>query len=362
MKDLRYLLLGLCLLFAVNVVAQEEKSAGTQAAAQTTVKTAKLGSVEGRSFFRQDNQFRYTYGNTFKDPFVYNGHGFHKNVLSFTHLDTGNRWGDNFLDVSMGLCPKDIPVSSSYYHANINTGAREVYVTYRHSFSFNNLFNTKTFSFGPIKDVFLGIGTELQAKNNDYAGEARKPMIGPGVSLKLPKGMKGYWNVYAMYEKEWNTEGTDITAWIAQSPGVWMPYKYGKPVVYRGSYTLQTQWGFPLPLGKAKRLTFDGFALLNGAKGRSAGGLDKPTRSAATALGQQFTVASAGSHITYSQTTDETLVKPRLMYNIGSHLGEKHNWQIGGGYTWWNNMFGSNHHHAPGAISRVPFVELDIHI
>jgi len=178
-------------------------------------------------------------------------------------------------------------------------------------------------------------------------------MVGAGLQFKVPN--HGYWNVAAMWTKEWNNEGTDVTEWrycnttntACQStqhfPYV-VPYtsKWGQPIDYANTYTIQTNWGIPFALGKAL-MSFEGFATFNGTKGYGAPEL------------------GANQVWTQKGTKPELIIRPVLNLNVGRFLDESHIWTIGVGYEYWNNLFGVDHHKYLGALQNAPFVQLGIH-
>lgn len=262
----------------------------------------------------QDNSFRYWYSSDFREPDTNNGNNIAKNILSFTHVDGGYKLGNNFLNVDL--------LRSNHMDPAINapaTGATEVYIVYRHDVSLNKITNSKKFSFGPIKDVLITGGVDLNTKNNLFASEKRMPVFGPTFALKVPKG---FWDVSLLWDKEWNNNGIPLS-FVQHS------------VTFKSAAMVSTAWGIPLvKIGKAP-LMFEGFASLNSSKGKDGFG---------------------------NGTKPETLLHPKLMYNVGSLLGEKHNYSIGGGYEYWNNKFGNDNHANPGSCAHAPFVEVALHL
>ena len=261
----------------------------------------------------QDNVFRYWYSNDFREPDTNKGENITKNILSFTHVDAGNSLGNNFLNVDMLKSNAGDPTASISGHST--TGATEVYIVYRHDVSLNSAYKTKKFAFGPVRDVLITAGVDLNTKNTTFAPEKRMPVFGPTFALKIPKG---FWDVSFLWDKEWNNNG----------------YAH-HGVEFHSAAMLTTAWGIPLfKIAKAP-VSFEGFGLLNSTKGPDAFG---------------------------NGTKPETLLHPKVMYNFGKLIGEKHNWQIGAGYEWWNNKFGNDNHNNPGSCAHAPFVELAIHL
>lgn len=266
-----------------------------------------------------DNSFSYRYGSAFREPATNNGNDISKNILSFTHVDGGNKLGNNFLNVDLLRSNHGDPANNAP-----KTGATEVYVVYRHDVSLNKITNSKKFSFGPIKDVLITGGIDLNTKNTTFAPEKRMPVFGPTVAIKIPKG---FWDISLLWDKEWNNNG--------------LPTEFGvknHSVTFNSAVMVSSAWGVPFKIGKAP-LSFEGFALLNSSKGQDGFGRG---------------------------TKPETLLHPKLMYNVGSLIGEKHNYSIGVGYEYWRNKFGDDHKlpgfAGKGDFAHTPFVELAIHL
>jgi hypothetical protein len=97
---------------------------------------------------------------------------------------------------------------------------------------------------------------------------------------------------------------------------------------------ISTAWNIPFKVAKVP-LSFEGFGLLNTSKGPDGAG---------------------------NPTKPETLLHPKLMYNFGKLIGEKHNWQIGVGYEYWEHKYGEDTKHNSGSIQNAPFAALTIHL
>jgi hypothetical protein len=263
----------------------------------------------------QDNAIRYWYGEDFREPdtpFVNPGQNITKNILSFTHVDGGNKLGNNFLNVDMLMSNSTDPTASS---SGTTEGATEVYVVYRHDVSLNRIMKSKKFSFGPIKDVLITAGADLNTKNTSFAPGKRMPVFGPTFAIKV---RKGFWDVSLLWDKEFNNNGI-----------------VGKGVEFNSAAMLATAWSYPLFKVAKAQVSFDGFGNINSTKGKDGFG---------------------------NGTKPETLLHPKIMYNFGRLIGEKHNWQIGGGYEYWNNKFGNDNHLNPGSCAHAPFAEIAIHL
>jgi nucleoside-specific outer membrane channel protein Tsx len=262
----------------------------------------------------QDNSIRYWYGSDFREPDTNKGQNISKNILSFTHVDGGYKLGNNFLNIDLLKSNHTDPANNAP-----TAGATEVYIVYRHDVSLNKITNSKKFTFGPVKDVLITGGVDLNTKNTTFAPGKRMPVFGPTFALKVPKG---FWDVSLLWDKEWNNNGIPLSF-------------VNHAVVFKSAAMVTTAWGVPLfKIGKAP-LSFEGFGLLNSTKGKDGFG---------------------------NGTKPETLLHPKLMYNVGSLFGEKHNYSVGVGYEYWNNKFGNDNHANPGSCAHAPFVEVALHL
>lgn len=336
-------------------------------------KKAPEAKPKPHAFTMTDNSFSYTYGATYREPFVavYDAQGnpvkaknVAKNSVTFKHVDIGNKWGDNLFVMQYLMSNRQNPVSSDHYHDSLEVGAKDVYMTMRHNVSLSRLFPSKKFSFGPVSDVLITMGADFGVKNDDFSSQRRSPFIGPGLAFKVPN--HGFATLSAMWTREWNNEGTDITSYWA-APNVTSPKTWGQPVVYDPSYSIQAAWGVPVTIGK-EMVMFEGFGTFNGSKGYTAWQMPKPFAYNAAAHAATPCGTGTNPNCWYRiGTKPETLIHATVKYNVGKFFGEGHNWQIGAGYEWWNNKFGVDHKQTVpqkqlGTIANTPFVELTIHL
>jgi hypothetical protein len=277
--------------------AQTANVSQLQAAAETpTVQPKK----QRRVFTFTDDNVSWMYGTHFVEPYA--GHGptnnianlIPKNGIDYQHIDGGNKYGDNFLDITLLIANKQNSVSVAYFHSNPANGSMDFYTTFRHDIFPSRLFNTKPLSFGPIADVALTVGADIAAKNDDFSNERKSPMVGPSIIFKAPN--HGVIKVSAMWTREWNEEGTDITSWGLDG----YPKTWGKQVTYDPTYTIQAVWHIPFAVGRVP-LTLRGFGVFNGSKGHNAGTLPAP-----------------GAQVVYQGTKPETLLAPELMWTFGN--------------------------------------------
>jgi len=62
-----------------------------------------------------------------------------------------------------------------------------------------------------------------------------------------------------------------------------------------------------------------------------------------------------------NDTKTELLFRPKVMFDVGALFGHKNAFQVGAGWEYWVNKYGTNHRTTPGALQSTPFVTADIH-
>jgi hypothetical protein len=122
-----------------------------------------------------------------------------KQVYSFSHFDAW-AYGTNFFTISLFKSDHNDPaapcinagVSITFAPATC-AGASEVYGLFRSTFGFNEIFNTKAFSVGPLHNVSFEIGMDANAENRFFGAAKRDVVAGLQFAFDLP--YKGYFNV-----------------------------------------------------------------------------------------------------------------------------------------------------------------------
>ena len=255
------------------------------------------------SFDWNNNEIAYWYGPQFKEPGVDNGGDIAKSILSLKHVD-GYSLGQNFINIDILKSNSDDPASNS------SEGAVEIYVVDRQDVSLNKLTDTTAFSFGPIRDLDLDAGVDINTKNTSFDSEKRMPVAGLAAFLDVP----GFWKVALLWEKEFNHNG--IT---------------GKDVTFNSVARLETAWEVPFKICDA-HFTFEGYGNYNGPKGIDGFG---------------------------DKTKDEVLLHAQVMLDVGSWFDHPHLLKIGGGYQYWLNKFGDDSAITQGSIETAPFVRIE---
>ena len=192
-------------------------SAGLARAADLPVKAAK--PVADIPFFLViDDRVTFSYIFTGTDPGAFSlkpgGGGFNgntaKQVYSFTHFDIWG-YGTNFFTISMfksdhndpaGPCTNAGILSSGVTSLANCAGATEFYGLFRSTFGWNEIFNTKMFSVGPLHNISFEVGGDIEGENNYLAPAKRDAVAGLQFAFDLP--YKGYINVTPLAYKEIN--------------------------------------------------------------------------------------------------------------------------------------------------------------
>jgi len=229
-----------------------------------------------------DTYVGYRVGSKFHEPCC-GTTDIHKDILSFTHV-SGYKYGSNFFTADFLASDKNDPA------VNGGGGAQEVYAVYRSQVLMSAVFH-HSFAFGPVKDIAVTIGGDLNSKDDAFGPRVRKFVIGPTFKFDVP----GFFDVSLLYRTEKNHNGI-----------------VGTSVTFDPTYGVSLAWGIPL---KSIHSKFDGFMDYIGPKGKDGFGFN---------------------------TKAETLARAYLMYDIGSLAGKADTFYVGVGYEYWNNKFGGN--------------------
>jgi hypothetical protein len=268
---------------------------GAASAADMPVKAVKA-VAPAPFFFVNDNSISYHYEYLATNP----GAGkTPKHVLSFTHFDVW-AYGTNFFNVDWLKATR----GSETPTATGTEGYTEIYGFFRSTFGFNEVFGTKAFSMGPLTNVSLMVGADLNTDNTGLGSAKRS--IETGLQFSFATPYKGFLNLTPTIYKEWQHDG--FAAGGALNPS--------------GAVSFNTTWGFeylwvqplafqPLPL------TFKAFGTVHGPKG----------------CGEPCAVGLVRGTEWYAQQNLELDVGKLLGYRPGMY-------SVWGGYRYWVNKFG----------------------
>jgi hypothetical protein len=150
-----------------------------------------------------------------------------KSVYSFTHFDVWG-YGTNFFTISLFKSDHNDPANpcispgqTSSFGFGECAGASEIYGLFRSTFGWNEIFNTKMFTMGPLHNISFEVGSDANSENNYLAPAKRDWVAGLQFAFDLP--YKGFWNVAPLAYKEINHNAFNQCGTVfafSQVPGV----------------------------------------------------------------------------------------------------------------------------------------------
>jgi nucleoside-specific outer membrane channel protein Tsx len=233
------------------------------------------------------------------------------------NISYANGWtyGSNFASLDLENFSDQDPANSVTGHGV--SDSFEFYGLVRSTVSGNKVTGSKTFSFGPIADIGLEFGADVDTQDDQFASYKRLVVFGPQFAINLPKG---FWTISTVLSKEWNTN--------AYLPNT-------NATNFNPTGEIETAWLYPINVGGLP-VAFTGFANFIGPKG------------------------SGGTGDLYHHT--EILVHPKLMVDMGALLGfAPHQIEAGVGYEYWHNKFGNTKPPLTGTEQNSVFLEIGYH-
>jgi len=141
-----------------------------------------------------------------------------KQVYSFTHFDAW-AYGHNFFTISMYKSDQNdvanpctqvggitAPTAGFLTTAANCAGATEIYGLFRSAFGFNEIFNTKAFTVGPLHNVSFEVGMDANTENRYFGAAKRDVVAGLEFAFDLP--YKGYFNVSPLVYWEYSNHNS----------------------------------------------------------------------------------------------------------------------------------------------------------
>lgn len=258
-----------------------------------------------------DTFIGYRYGEQFREP--NNTKDVTKNVLQLGHV-SGYALGQNFVNLDVLQSDDNDPAQGG------GTGATEFYLTYRHQLQFGKALK-KDLSMGPLKDVALTAGFDLNTKDTGVAPRKRLWAIGPTFKFNVP----GFLDISLLAAKENNHNGFGTQT---------------KNISFDPQLMLNVAWGIPFQAGPVP-MKFQGFLNYLTEKGKDYNGVN---------------------------TAPETLMRTSLMVDVGQlAFGRKNLFWVGVGYEYWNNKFGyhdrsaTNSSPKDGIRTTTPTLQAELH-
>ena len=327
-------------------------SAGSASSADLPYKVKAKPIVDVPFFFVIDDRVTYSYIFSGTDPGqatqnangTWNGKTV-KQVYSFTHFDAW-AYGTNFFTISMYKSGHNDPASPcdtpggyrpTGYGGAVTpaacAGATEIYGLFRSTFGWNELFNTKMFSVGPLHNISFEVGMDANSEN-DYNAAAKRDFVA-GLQFAFDLPYKGYFNVSPLAYKEINHSGFEQcgSQFAGGTPGVNCISDGNTD--YKVTWAVETGYYMPLGFLPESMAFFDisGRAAWYGAKGNENSPL--PT-----------TLAGGSGTATVTEFNGEPI---RLTFDASKAAwGAKysHFVDLWVAYRYWQNKFGLDHNNS----------------
>jgi hypothetical protein len=198
--------------FAALAPMQYASAADAPAAPSNLPVKAVKPAIDLPFFFVIDDRVTYSWEPRATDPGSYsirpNGSisgTTAKSVYSFTHFDAW-AYGTNFFSISMYKSDQNDPASPCVNAGVLPSGApatcagaTDIYGLLRSTFGWNEIFNTKAFALGPLRNISFEVGAGSVVENTFVAPAVNDFVAGVQLAFDLP--YKGYFNVAPMAYK-----------------------------------------------------------------------------------------------------------------------------------------------------------------
>jgi hypothetical protein len=262
-----------------------------------------------------------------------------KSVYAFSHFDSW-AYGTNSFTISMYKSDHNDPAAPC---ANAGVlldgtpatcaGESEVVGLLRSTFGWNELFNTKAFSIGPLHNISFEVGGMAQTQNALAAGAARIFVGGLQFAFELP--YKGYFNVAPMIDKHIDHNAFLQCGFLGSTPGVDCLSDGNQE--FKATWTVETNYYMDLGFlpENMRYFAISGRAAWVGPKGN---------------FNAPLGIASGGTP-TKTEFNSEPI---RLTFDAGKAAwGNKysHAVDLWVAYRYWQNKLGFDHNNAPGVCT-----------
>ncbi|MBR0859122.1 hypothetical protein [Bradyrhizobium liaoningense] len=266
--------------------------------------------------------------------------------FSLTHFDAW-AYGTNLVSISMFKAGHNDPASpciNAGLTSNLTpgncAGQTEFYGLVRSTFGWNEIFNTKAFTIGPLRNVSFEVGADGQNSNTFLAPAKRDVVAGLQFAFDLP--YKGYVNIAPLAFWEFSNHNAFTQCGSAFAPGPVAGFSCNAD----GNVSLRPTWAvevnYYLDLGflppSLQYFSISGRAGWYGPKG------DKRGLPAFSGLGR-FSTATAtefnSEPIRLTFDASKAMMGPKY-----SHLVDL--WVA---YRYWQNKYGMDHSAMPGVCT-----------
>src|SRR6266436_24067 len=267
-----------------------------------------------------------------------------KSVYSFTHFDLW-AYGTNFFTISMFKSghndpanPCTAPGVNIFGTPSDCAGATEIYGLFRSTFGFNEIFNTKAFTMGPLHNVSFEVGMDANTENNFLAPAKRDVVAGLQFAFDLP--YKGYFNVAPLVYWEFLNHNA-FTQCGLFGPGIaGLTCNADGNTSYNATWAVETNYYMDLGFlpENMQFWSISGRAAWYGPKGDS----------------NNLPFLSGPGRFSTASKTEFNSEPIRLTFDASkAFIGPKysHFVDLWVAYRYWQNKFGLDHNAAPGVCT-----------
>ena len=311
-------------LFATAALALAAFAPSLASAADLPVKAKAKPVADVPFFFVNDNLITYAVQFNATDPGV-TAHTV-KQVYAYTHFDVW-AYGTNFITLSLAKSDHADPASpcgDPFAPAGVANcaGAAEFYGLIRSTFGWNQIFNTKQFSMGPLANISFEVGVDGEAENQFLAPNKKDVVAGLQWAFDLP--YKGFLDIAPLYYQEWNHN-----AFLQAGSGLTGAF----PGIYDGNTRFNATWAleinYYMELGFLPQainyFAVSGRAGFYGPKGTGA-----PTGIVSPTNGTAMEINSEPIRLTFDAS--KAFVGPKYSHFLDVWVA----------YRFWENKFGLN--------------------
>ena len=266
-----------------------------------------------------------------------------KQVYSFTHFDAW-AYGTNFFTISMFKSGHNDPASpciqpglTSSFGVGDCAGATEIYGLFRSTFGFNEIFNTKAFSIGPLHNVSFEVGMDANTENNYLAPAKRDVVAGLQFAFDLP--YKGYVNVAPLMYYEFSNHNAFLQCGtvfpVGQVAGV--SCSPDGNTSYKPTWAVETNYYMDLGFlpENMQYFSISGRAGWYGNKGNQNEPLGVASGGTATAI----ELNSEPIRLTFDAS--KAFMGPKYSHFVDVWVA----------YRYWQNKFGLDHNTSPACLA-----------
>jgi hypothetical protein len=267
-----------------------------------------------------------------------------KSVYSFTHFDAW-AYGTNFFTISLYKSDHNDPAAPCT-NAGVNifgtasncAGASEIYGLFRSTFGWNEIFNTKAFSVGPLHNISFEVGMDANTENRFFGAAKRDVVAGLQFAFDLP--YKGYFNVAPLVYWEFLNHNSFSQCGLF-GPGVpGVTCNADGNTKYNATWAVETNYymdlGFLPP--NMQFFSISGRAAWYGPKGDS----------------NNLPALSGPGRFSTASKTEFNSEPIRLTFDASkAFIGPKysHFVDVWVAYRYWQNKFGLDHNAMPGVCT-----------